>query len=128
MQEVSLRGRIFYGWWVLVGLFLIYAASNGILLNTMPRIFPNLATEFGWTNEQVTRPANMFFALVAFLNPVAGWLLDRYSIRRLMLIGTVDHRLPLPGRRGVAHALSVPERAGERRGAGPFRSIGGGFE
>jgi len=95
MQEVSLRGRIFYGWWVLVGLFLIYAASNGILLNTMPRIFPNLATEFGWTNEQVTRPANMFFALVAFLNPVAGWLLDRYSIQRLMLIGTVGITLVL---------------------------------
>ena len=25
--------------------------------------------EFGWSNEQVTMPANMFFALVAFLNP-----------------------------------------------------------
>ena len=89
MQEVSMRGRIFYGWWLLVGLFLIYMASNGILLNTIPRIFPDLRAEFGWTNEQVTMPANMFFALVAFLNPVAGWLLDRYSIRRLMLIGTV---------------------------------------
>ena len=95
MQEVSMRGRIFYGWWLLVGLFLIYAASNGILLNTLPRIFPDLAAEFGWTNEQVTRPANMFFALVAFLNPVAGWLLDRYSIRRLMLIGTLGITLVL---------------------------------
>ena len=89
MQSIPMRSRIFYGWWLLAGLFLIYAASNGILLNTMPRIFPNLAGEFGWTNEQVTRPANMFFAVVAFLNPVAGWLLDRYSIRRLMLIGTL---------------------------------------
>ena len=74
MQEVSLRGRIFYGWWLLVGLFLIYMASNGILLNTIPRIFPDLRAEFGWTNDQVTLPANMFFALVAFLNPLAGWL------------------------------------------------------
>ena len=95
MQEISTRGRIFYGWWLLAGLFLVYAASNGILLNTMPRIFPNLAAEFGWTNEQVTRPANMFFALVAFLNPVAGWFLDRYSIRRLMLIGTLGITLVL---------------------------------
>lgn len=84
-----MRGRIFYGWWLLVGLFLIYMASNGILLNTIPRIFPDLRAEFGWTNEQVTMPANMFFALVAFLNPVGGWFLDRFSIRRLMLIGTV---------------------------------------
>lgn len=89
MQEVSMRGRIFYGWWLLAGLFLIYMASNGILLNTIPRIFPDLRAEFGWTNDQVTLPANMFFALVAFLNPVAGWFLDRYSVRRLILIGTV---------------------------------------
>ena len=95
MQEVSLRGRIFFGWWLLVGLFLIYMASNGILLNTIPRIFPNLASEFGWTNEQVTLPANMFFALVAFLNPVAGWFLDRFSIRRLMLIGALGITLVL---------------------------------
>jgi len=95
MQEISVRSRIFYGWWLLVGLFLIYAASNGILLNTMPRIFPDLAREFGWSNEQVTRPANMFFALIAFLNPAAGWLLDRYSIRRVMLIGSVGITLAL---------------------------------
>lgn len=95
MQEVSARARIFYGWWLLVGLFLIYAASNGILLNTIPRIFPNLQTEFGWTNEQVTRPANMFFLIVALLNPVGGWLLDRYSVRRLMLIGTLGITLVL---------------------------------
>lgn len=95
MQEVSLRGRIFFGWWLLVGLFLIYMASNGILLNTIPRIFPNLASEFGWSNDQVTLPANMFFALVAFLNPVAGWFLDRFSIRRLMLIGALGITLVL---------------------------------
>ena len=95
MQEVSLRARIFYGWWLLTGLFLIYMASNGILLNTIPRIFPDLRAEFGWTYDQVTLPANMFFALVAFLNPVAGWFLDRFSIRRLMLIGTLGITLVL---------------------------------
>ncbi len=95
MQETSMRGRIFYGWWLLVGLFLIYAASNGILINTMPRIFPDLADGFGWTKEQVTRPANMFFALVALLNPAAGWLLDRFSIRRLMVVGSAGITLVL---------------------------------
>lgn len=95
MQEVSLRARVFYGWWLLVGLFLIYMASNGILLNTIPRIFPNMRAEFGWTYDQVTLPANMFFALVAFLNPVAGWFLDRFSIRRLMLMGTLGITLVL---------------------------------
>ena len=89
MQEVSMRGRIFYGWILLIGLFLIYAASNGILINTMPLIFPDLAAEFGWNKEQVTRPATTFFFLAAVLNPLAGYLLDRFSVRWLMLGGSV---------------------------------------
>ena len=89
MQGTESRGGMFFGWILLVGLFLIYAASNGILINTMPLIFPDLAAEFGWNKEQVTRPATTFFLLAALLNPLAGYLLDRFSVRWLMLGGSV---------------------------------------
>ena len=95
MQNTRSRSGIFYGWILLLGLFLIYAASNGILINTMPLIFPDLAAEFGWNKEQVTRPANFFFFLTALLNPLAGYLLDRFSVRWLMLIGSAGITLVL---------------------------------
>jgi sugar phosphate permease len=81
--------RIFYGWWVLAGVFIAYAASNGIILNTLPLIYPNLIEEFGWSNEEVTRPATIFLLVTAVLSPLGGSLLDRYPPKRLMIVGLV---------------------------------------
>ncbi len=84
-------GRIFFGWWVLAGLFLIYAASNGIVIFTLPLFYPELIKEFGWNEAEVTRPATVFFVAAGVLHPFGGALLDRFSARRLMLVsfGTV---------------------------------------
>jgi sugar phosphate permease len=79
--------RIYYGWWVLLGLFLVYASSNGILIFTLPLFYPELINEFGWNEAQVTRPAAVFFIAAAVLHPFGGALLDRYSPRLLMLLG-----------------------------------------
>ena len=51
----------FYGWSVLAGLFFVYAASNGVLMHTVPLLYPELIREFGWTEAQVTLPATMLF-------------------------------------------------------------------
>jgi sugar phosphate permease len=79
--------RIYFGWWVLLGLFLVYASSNGILLFTLPLFYPELINEFGWNEAEVTRPAAFFFIAAAVLHPFGGALLDRYSPRLLMLLG-----------------------------------------
>lgn len=79
--------KIFYGWWVLLGLFLIYTANNGILIYTLPLFYPELIDEFGWNAEQVTRPAALFLVVAALIVPFAGILFDRYSTRAIMMIG-----------------------------------------
>ena len=79
--------KIFYGWWVLLGLFLIYTANNGILIYTLPLFYPELIDEFGWNAEQVTRPAALFLLVAALIVPFAGILFDRYSTRVIMMIG-----------------------------------------
>ena len=76
-----------YAWWVLAGLFLLYTATNGILLNTLPLMYPSLTAEFGWNEEQVTRPAALFMLFNAALNPVLGALCDRFPARRIMVFG-----------------------------------------
>ena len=79
--------KIYYGWWVLLGLFLIYTANNGILIYTLPLFYPELIDEFGWNAEQVTRPAALFLVVAALAVPFAGVLFDRYSTRFIMLLG-----------------------------------------
>jgi MFS family permease len=77
----------FYGWSVLAGLFFVYAASNGVLMHTIPLLYPNLINEFGWTEAQVTLPATMLYVVGAITSPPAGVLLDRYSPRRIVITG-----------------------------------------
>jgi len=41
-------------WSVLSGLFLVYMASNGITLHTLPLLYPELIETFGWRASEVT--------------------------------------------------------------------------
>ncbi|MDC0411274.1 MFS transporter [Luminiphilus sp.] len=74
-------------WSVLSGLFLVYMASNGITLHTLPLLYPELIETFGWRASEVTLPATVFFIVGAFTSPPAGWLLDRYSSRLIIALG-----------------------------------------
>ena len=75
-------------WTVLSGLFLIYMASNGITLHTLPLLYPELMDSFGWQSSEVTLPATVFFVIGAVTSPPAGWLLDRYSSRAIIALGS----------------------------------------
>lgn len=81
--------RIFYGWWVLAALFATYAVSNGISNFTLPLLYPSLIAEFGWNEAEVTRPAALMFLATSFYSLVVGFLIDRFSARRLMIVGAV---------------------------------------
>ena len=74
-------------WSVLSGLFLVYMASNGITLHTLPLLYPELIETFGWRASEVTLPATVFFVVGALTSPPAGWLLDRYSSRLIIALG-----------------------------------------
>lgn len=71
----------------MLGLWLTYAASNGILIFTLPLLYPSLIEEFGWNASEVTLPAMVFFTVTACLYPFVGTLLDRWSPKIITLIG-----------------------------------------
>ena len=75
-------------WIVLSGLFLVYMASNGVTLHTLPLLYPELMDSFGWQASEVTLPATVFFVIGAVTSPPAGWLLDRYSSRAIIGFGS----------------------------------------
>ncbi len=81
--------NIFYGWWVLLALTLVYMATNGIFLNTLPSFYPQLLDEFQLTNEDVAKPASIMLLLVAVLAAFVGFLLDRFSPKAIMVGGAL---------------------------------------
>lgn len=82
-------------WFVLAGLMLIYASSSGIIVHTLPLLYPPLIKEFGWSITQMTLPATVFAIFGAITSPPAGVLFDRFSVRRIMLVGTIGIILSL---------------------------------
>lgn len=84
-----IKDKIYYGWLILAALFIIYSITNGVILNTLPLFYPELIKDFGWTQDQVTRPAQLLFLMVAIISPLAGIYVDKINIKKMMLLGGV---------------------------------------
>lgn len=87
--------RIFYGWWVLFGIFAGYTALCGIEIYTLPLFYPELIREFGWSTEKVTRAATIFYLTGAILTPFVSSFFDRFSARAFMIVGASAATLAL---------------------------------
>lgn len=65
-------------------------AVVGIALYGLPFFYDFFVTEFGWTRQEVTS-GNAYSKLVVgpLFGYLAGWLIDKYGPRRLLLVGIV---------------------------------------
>jgi MFS transporter, OFA family, oxalate/formate antiporter len=81
------KNRVFFGWWVLSGIFVSYTALCGIQIYTLPLFYPALMKEFRWSTEDVTRAATIFYLTGALITPFVSSFFDRHSARIFMIIG-----------------------------------------
>jgi MFS family permease len=75
-----------YQWFLVAMLFTMYTAST-VSTNSLPIFYPEIMKDFGWTHAQVSEPASYYFIFIAFIVPMIGFLLVRYSPKLLMAIG-----------------------------------------
>jgi MFS transporter, OFA family, oxalate/formate antiporter len=85
----SMLNRVFYGWWVLLGIFSCYAALVGVQVYTLPLFYPVLIKQLGWSSEDVTLPATIFFLTGAIITPFVSSLFDRYRVKLFMVAGAI---------------------------------------
>jgi predicted MFS family arabinose efflux permease len=80
--------KIFYGWWIVVGAFLLNFVGIGIIMNTMGVFIKPVAESLGFTRGGFT----LYFTIAALsmmvMAPVMGKLLERYDIRIIMTVCT----------------------------------------
>jgi len=79
--------RIFYGWYIAAVCFVVYFFTNGMTIFVPPNLFPRLMEEFGFNAGQLGRGTAITFAASALLAPLAGVLIDRFGVLRIIRIG-----------------------------------------
>src|SRR4029453_13114611 len=94
------RGQLLVALTAFVALFAIV----GVALYGLPFFYDFMVKEFGWTRGQVTS-GNAYSKLVVgpLFGFVAGWVVDRFGAKRLMIAGILMAGLPLAGVGGHSH-------------------------
>jgi sugar phosphate permease len=80
---------IFYGWFVLLGLCLIYATSNGIGLYSLPLLLPEMGKEFQLGPKAASELPGLLFLTTAVMATIVGGLLDKFGARWLIVTGGI---------------------------------------
>jgi sugar phosphate permease len=83
------RKKIFYGWWMVAGGFVIQFLTSGLVNQSYGAYVVLLRDEFGWSKTQLSGAYSMQQLIGGVLGPGQGWIIDRFGPRTLMQIGVV---------------------------------------
>ena len=80
--------RIYYGWVVVGVVFVALLVSAGV--RAAPTVLINpLESELGWGRAAISAAVSVGLLLYGLSGPAAGWLMDRFGPKRLVLVGLV---------------------------------------
>jgi MFS family permease len=88
MKRESEGGTLFWGWWVVVGSFLILSMNYGsrycfgVFVNPM-------FSEYQWSVSSISIGASINLLMYSTGGIVSGWLLDRMAPKWIMTVGAV---------------------------------------
>jgi MFS family permease len=82
-------GHIFYGWWVVAGSAVGLFWGVPVTVYCFSVFLKPLMQEFHAGRTAVSLGFTLHLLAAAFSAPLAGWLIDRYGSRKVILIGTV---------------------------------------
>ncbi|MCS7017922.1 MAG: MFS transporter [Cytophagales bacterium] len=80
--------RIFYGWYILLAVFIIYMLSS-IGVSTLPLLNAQLKAIYGWSHEQVARPPSLLYFFISFVALALGSILDKVAPKTVILAGAL---------------------------------------
>ncbi len=89
LRRLIRRRKIFYGWWIVLSSAALNFLAGGSFIYGFTTFFNPIRDTFGWS-AAATSVAFVFQRLQSgVLGPVAGYLVDRVSPRKLMYVGWV---------------------------------------
>ena len=88
-NSTKTRKKRFYGWNIVLASALTNGFGGSIHWQGFTVFFIPISQSLGLTAAQTAMPFALSRAENGLTGPITGWLLDRYGVRRLMLIGTI---------------------------------------
>ena len=77
---------IFYGWWVLVGVFVIMMVGP-LSRYSMSAFFPFISADMGWSRQAIGLAQSITLWTYSLFVLLCGWMIDRLGSRKTYLIG-----------------------------------------
>ena len=82
------RSPLFYGW-IIVGIGVIGMTLTYGTRHSFSVFFPEILNEFGWSRGSTALMLSLNILIYGFTAPFAGFLVDRWKPRRVLLIGVM---------------------------------------
>ena len=90
-----MRDRIFYGWVIVAIATFALVVSNGLSIGGIPVFYKSIREDFvasgavgaDRAESFIAFGASLTFLLSGLISPFAGWLIQRFPLRNLMLLG-----------------------------------------
>lgn len=104
------ESKFFYGWIIVLISMLALAVSNGLAIGGFPVFFGPIRESFKATGAVADGAAESFigvsasltFLTAGLISPISGWMIQKFSVRMMMLLGCL-----LLGAGLLIHAHSV---------------------
>jgi MFS family permease len=85
---------IYYGWIVVISVMLTLAiASGGRFLFGI--VLRPVSDEFGWGRAELALAVTISVVALSFLQPLVGWLVDRFGSRPILIAGVITTALAM---------------------------------
>ena len=81
--------RIYYGWWVVGGAFLLLFCAVGTHFYAFPVFFDVMVREMGWARTQAALAMTIGTFVAGATGILVGWLIRQVGLRPVMVCGTI---------------------------------------
>ena len=91
------KTQFFYGWVIVAVATFALVVSNGLSIGGIPVFYKSIREDFvasgavlpGGAESFIAFGASLTFLFSGLISPFAGWLIQKFSLKRIMLIGCV---------------------------------------
>jgi len=81
--------KVYYGWWVVGGAFLLLFCAVGTQFYAFPVFFEVMVTEMGWARTQAALAMTIGTFVAGATGMLVGWLIHKVGLRPVMVCGTI---------------------------------------